>query len=658
MAERVTRAPRAKDSETAIELQPDPTAVAQPDMPPAAPPTLPVSAAALTMPAEAVVPPAKAVEAGPTIGPAAGLALHLPIPRVGSFAARTVADVVDRASHAAAARLTAGLSPAALTLAALDWSLHLASSPGKTMSLVESAWRKQAEFGRFALGCALGRSDQQACIEPAPQDRRFASADWRAPPYSLAAQAFLLTEQWWKEATTGVRGVSAHHERVAEFAARQLLDMMAPSNFPASNPDVIRHTIEEGGANLKRGMENFADDVARAIGGQPPSGTEAFTPGRTVAVTPGKVIFRNRLIELIQYEPSTATVRPEPILIVPAWIMKYYILDLSPENSMVRHLVDAGFTVFMISWKNPTEEDRDLGFEDYRTLGIEAALDAIEAVMPGRRVHATGYCIGGTLLATAAAAEPANGRGRFASHTFLAAQTDFHEAGELTLFIDESQLAFLEDMMWERGFLDTKQMAGAFQMLRSNDLVWSRMVREYMLGDRPAFNDLMAWNADATRMPFRMHTEYLKGLFLHNDLAEGRHRVGGRAVALEDIKVPIFAVGTETDHVAPWRSVYKIGLLTDTEVTFLLTSGGHNAGIVSEPGHVGRGGRRHYRMATKSRDDIYAEPDRWLEETPTAEGSWWPAWFAWLAARSGEPVPPPPMGPALAAAPGSYVHGE
>jgi polyhydroxyalkanoate synthase len=386
-------------------------------------------------------------------------------------------------------------------------------------------------------------------------------------------------------------------------------------------------------------------------------GAEAYEPGVNLAATPGKVVFRNRLIELIQYTPTTGTVRPEPLLIVPAWIMKYYILDLSAHNSMVRYLVDQGFTVFMISWKNPDAEDRDLTLNDYRQLGVMAALDAIAAIVPGPRVHAIGYCLGGTLLSIAAAAMARDEDDRLASVTLLAAQTDFTEAGELTLFINESQLAFLEDMMWEQGYLDSTQMAGAFQLLRSNDLVWSRLVHDYLMGERATINDMMAWNADTTRMPYRMHSEYLRRLFLDNDLAEGRYTVDGRPIAIQDIRAPIFAVGTETDHVAPWKSVYKINLLADVDVTFVLTKGGHNAGIVSEPGHD----HRHYRIATRPASGRHIPADDWLTMTPRRDGSWWPALADWLAGHSGAPVAPPSLGlPAmqgmLADAPGSYIH--
>ncbi len=367
------------------------------------------------------------------------------------------------------------------------------------------------------------------------------------------------------------------------------------------------------------------------------------------------MVFRNELIELIQYAPATGKVAAEPVLIVPAWIMKYYILDLSPENSLVRYLVGQGFTVFCISWRNPGREQRDVSLDDYRRLGVMAALDAVDGICGGEQIHAVGYCLGGTLLSIAASAMARDGDRRLKTVSLFAAQVDFEEPGELGLFIDESQVSLLEDLMWEEGYLDQRQMAGAFQMLRSNDLVWSRMVHEYMMGERQPMNDLMAWNADATRMPYRMHSEYLRKLYLGNDLSQGRFRVDGRPVHVEDISAPVFAVGTVTDHVAPWRSVFKLTYLFDTDVDFVLTSGGHNAGIVSEPGHRHRSYRRlEYRLGGP-----HADPDGWAESAPQIEGSWWPAWTDWLRGHSGRKVearkPGSKIFPPICAAPGTYV---
>jgi polyhydroxyalkanoate synthase len=563
--------------------------------------------------------------------------------------------VTDRMLHAVLGRMTSGISPAALVLAWTDWSLHLAQSPGKWVRLCDKALRKAARFGDYATRAAGGGC--APCIAPLPQDRRFSAEAWQRWPFNVIHQGFLLNQQWWHNVTTGIGGVSPHHEQVVSFVARQLLDMVSPVNFVATNPEVLQATMEQGGMNFARGAAHLADDWWRMLADLPPAGAQDFVPGRQVAVTPGRVVLRNRLIELIQYAPTTQDVHAEPVLIVPAWIMKYYILDLSPQNSLVKYLVDKGHTVFMISWHNPGEADRDLGMDDYLRLGVLAALDAVDAIVPHREVNAVGYCLGGTLLAIAAAWLAGRRDERLRSLTLLAAQTDFTEPGELSLFIDDSELNFLEDIMWRQGYLQTRQMAGAFQLLRSNDLVWSRIVNDYLLGKRAPMTDLMAWNADATRMPYRMHSEYLRRLFLKNDLFEGRYRVDGTPVALGDIRVPLFAVATETDHVAPWKSVHKIHLATDADVTFVLTSGGHNAGIVSEPGHPGR----HFRLAHRTDGDTYLAPEGWMAATPERAGSWWPAWAAWLASAGTGRTAPPAMGapaagyPPLAPAPGRYV---
>lgn len=321
-----------------------------------------------------------------------------------SYAVTAFSDIIDRSLHAAAARFTMGLSPAALAKAYMDWATHLAFSPGKRLQLVDKATRKAVRFANYAGRSALQAGNADCCIEPLPQDRRFAGEDWQKWPYNLMYQSFLLNQQWWHNATTGIRGVTKHHENMVEFVSRQILDMVSPSNFLPTNPEVLRQTISKGGTNLVSGFQNMMADWERATSGKKPPGTENFVVGRDVAVTPGKVIYRNRLIELIQYAPVTNKVRPEPVLIVPAWIMKYYILDLSPRNSLVKYLTEQGFTVFMISWKNPDPQDRDLGLDDYRTLGVMAALDAIRAIVPGQKVHSVGYCLGGTLLSIAAAA--------------------------------------------------------------------------------------------------------------------------------------------------------------------------------------------------------------------------------------------------------------
>jgi polyhydroxyalkanoate synthase len=569
-------------------------------------------------------------------------------------------ETFNRVTRAMIARMTQGTSPHAQGAAYFDWLSHLLRAPGRQLELAVQAFDSAVRLMRFAAHPSLGNAGELP-FPPAQMDHRFDHPSWKIQPYVLWQQAFLAQEDWWRSATREVRGMNPKNAARVGFMSKQFLDMVSPSNWPWLNPVVTERTIIEGGTNITRGFQHFVEDTFRTILMEPPVQRDGFRIGDNIAATPGEVVYRNDLIELIQYRPATKGTIAEPVLIVPAWIMKYYVLDLQAEHSFVRYLVERGFTVFMISWRNPTSADRDLTFDAYRTSGVMAALNAINTIVPEQKVHACGYCIGGTLLSIAAATMARDGDDRLATMTLLAAQTDFSEAGELMLFVDESQIAFLEDMMWDQGVLDTRQMAGAFRALRSDELVWSRMMREYLLGEREPATDLTAWNTDQTRMPYRMHSQYLRGLFLENRLTAGRYAVEGKVIALKDIEVPMFVVGTEADHIAPWRSVYKIHLFTDPELTFVLTNGGHNAGIVSEPGHRGR----HYNVATRRPGDRYIDSETWLGRSVQKDGSWWPEFASWLAERSApKRVPAPRMGAPerglvpLCPAPGTYVHQQ
>lgn len=550
--------------------------------------------------------------------------------------------ILDRKLHALQSRFTGGGSPTALALAFADWSAHAANAPFQTAA----ALRDGAEQWRRLASVVAGGPD---AIAAEAGDGRFDGAAWTLPPFRAMAQATLLGEAWWARLVATPPGVTSANRRLVAAAIAQALQQIAPSNFALTNPEVIAETRATGGANLVAGLRNFARDVGDA----PESGPGAYVVGRDLAATPGEVVFRNALIELIRYAPTTDVVDAEPVLIVPAWIMKFYILDLSPGNSLVRWLVAQGRTVFMISWRNPDAAMRDTSFDDYRTLGVMAALDAVSVICGPARIHGVGYCLGGTLLAIAAAAMARSGDDRLASLSLLAAQTDFADPGPLGLFITEDQLTFLEDVMQAQGYLDKAQMEAVFQALGADKLVWAHGVQAYLMGEVDAPFDLMAWNADGTRLPARMHGEYLRKLYLHNDLAAGRLEADGRPLQLGDVKPPMFVVGTEHDGVAPWRSVFKLHHLNDGALTFVLTSGGHNAGIVSEPGHP----RRHFRMRTREAEARTLGDAEWEAETPPQNGSWWPAWGAWLTEHStGGTIAPPPMGDgALGAAPGQYV---
>lgn len=554
------------------------------------------------------------------------------------------------------ARYTAGVSPFSMMEAWSDWMLHLSRAPGRQLELMEKATQNGLKLADFVVKKSIG-AEVEAPFRPSAYDHRFNSDKWAQMPYALWQQSALATQDWWEEATGDLRGVSPSNAERVGFLMRQMLDVVSPSNFPALNPEIVDETIRQRGMNLVEGMGHFGEDLLQTLSQTPKPVPEGFEIGKDLACTPGQVVYRNDLFELIQYSPTTDQVRPEPVLIVPAWIMKYYILDLSPENSLIRYLVGRGHTVFTMSWCNPTEDQAQLSLEDYRKRGVMQALEVINAVVPDRKIHATGYCLGGTILSIAAAKMAQMGDDRLASVSLFAAQVDFSEAGELLLFLDESQVAFLEDMMWAQGYLDRPQMSRAFASIRAEDLIYARAVRRYFLGQDDLPSDMIVWNDDTTRMPARMHSEYLRGLFLENRLTAGRFCVEDRIIALKDISVPIFAVGTEKDHIAPWKSVYKLRLFTETDLTFLLTGGGHNGGIVSQPGHK----RAHFRQSHWPEGALYEAPDHWLERAELQDGSWWPAWVNWLGQHSGEAVDPPAMGtpkagyPPLDAAPGRYI---
>ena len=567
-------------------------------------------------------------------------------------------DTLDRALRASMARLTAGVSLNSASTAWADWLSHLSRAPGRQAELAEKAAQNAWKLAFSAMGPASPLGAQSG-FEPEADDHRFDHPAWDHAPFNAWKQSFLAMEDWWAEATQEVRGMHRQNAERVAFMTHQMLDMASPSNSPFLNPKIIEKTMKTGGLNLLEGARNLADDVAREMVDAPQPESPQFRVGETIACTPGTVVYRNEILELIQYAPQTGKVRAEPVLIVPAWIMKYYILDLSPHNSLINYLVGQGFTVFAISWCNPGPELRDMSLDDYRRRGVMASLDAIGRIVPDAKVHACGYCLGGTILSIAAATMARDGDHRLASITLLAAQTDFTEAGELMLFLDESEIAYLEDMMWAQGYLDEKQMSGAFRALRARDLVWSRAIRRYFLDDDEAEFDISAWNADSTRMPYRMHSDYLRGLFLENRLTAGRFAVEGRVIALKDIDAPMFVLGTEKDHIAPWRSVYKVTLFTENDLTFVLTSGGHNGGILSEPGHP----HRHYRIGHRTPEKKYFDPVSWFESHDAVQGSWWTEWTAWLAAHSTKKLVEPPRAgapgnglPPLCPAPGTYVY--
>jgi len=592
---------------------------------------------------------------------------HAPLSAPGAHhRAEDSAQALDRQTTAAMARFWQGISPISLALAYTDWALHLWSSPGSQARLSRQTLAHGADWWADALRQPQVAAPAASLAEAAVQDPRFQSPAWQWWPWRGLATASKAWEAWWQEASS-LRGMQPHSREQMRFYGRQMLDMWSPSNWLWSNPQALQAAWTSRGQTLWKGMGLALGDFQPAASPAAPRVADDLQPGRGLATTPGQVVLRNGLIELIQYAPTTPRVQAEPVLIIPSCIMKYYILDLSPHNSLVRWLVGHGHTVYMVSWRNPDADDALLGMDDYVREGVLASLGHVQGATR-QPVHLMGYCLGGTFAAIAAAAlgggdaqvsraEGAPSRQAtavLASLSLLAAETDFTEPGEMGVLIDEAQVRLLEDMMAARGFLTGRQMAGSFQFLHSRELVWSSRTRRWLMGEEAVPNDLMAWNADVTRLPAVMHSQYLRSCFLNNDLAEGRYLFEGQPISLRDIRVPVFAVGTVKDHVAPWRSVYKIHRLVSAEVTFALTNGGHNAGIVSEPGHPGR----HFQLQTTGSGQPWRSPDEWQAAAPRQEGSWWPAWQAWLrahgrglAVKARVPKAHADLGPA----PGRYV---
>jgi polyhydroxyalkanoate synthase len=559
-----------------------------------------------------------------------------------------------RELRAQLAAVTGGLAPDDYAQAWWDWYLNLAQTPAKQTEIAKTAFDAALDNLTFGLRASTGQP-----VAPGPDDKRFAAPEWNQWPFNIMARGYLNWEQVVKQATSAVPGLSRHSADLVTFASQQALEAASPANYLLANPELLELTRAQSGQNLVAGFQNWLEDIDATLKHKAPAGNEAFRVGENVAVTPGKVVYRNELIEVIQYCATTPNVRAEPILIVPAWIMKYYILDLSPHNSLVRYLVEQGHTVFMISWKNPDAQDRNLGMDDYHNKGIREAMNAVGAIVPHAKIHAVGYCIGGTLLAIAAAELAREDDHRLASMTLFAAQTDFSEPGELSLFISPSQLSMLEAVMQKAGVLSSDKMGASFALLRARDLLWTPAINNYVKGNRDKPNDLMAWNSDGTRMPCRMHSEYLRQLYLQNDLAGGRFRVNGELITLAAISVPMFVLGTETDHVAPWKSTYKARALTRSpDYTFVLTSGGHNGGIVCGPVNP----KRRFRELTWHDAESSLDPELWMLEAALHQGSWWPQWQAWLAAHSGPcDAPLPNLGSQskgygiIGDAPGEYV---
>jgi len=487
-----------------------------------------------------------------------------------------------------------------------------------------------------------------------PNDKRFKHPDWSENAvFNYVKESYLVAAKSILSAVRDVKGMDETSARKVDFYTRQFVDAISPTNFVATNPEVLKATLDTGGQNLLRGLENLLSDLSRGDGRLSITMTDmkAFRLGENIATTPGKIVFQNNLMQLIQYAPTTTDVRKRPLLIIPPWINKFYVLDLQPKNSLIKWAVDQGHTVFVISWVNPDEKLAEKGFEDYMLEGPVAALDAIQRATGEPQVNAVGYCLGGTLLASTAAYLAANDDGRIASATYFVTLVDFSEVGDMAVFIDKEQLASLERRMRERGYLDAQDMSASFNMLRANDLIWSFVVNNYLLGKQQLPFDLLFWNSDSTRMPAAMHSFYLRKMYLENRLAEpGGITLAGTPIDLSRINIPSFILSTREDHIAPWKSTYAATRLYSGPIKFVLSASGHMAGVISAPGS---------KYGHWTNDDLPAGADQWLSGATSHQGSWWPVWDSWVTRLDDVRVPAREPGggnlPVIEDAPGSYV---
>jgi polyhydroxyalkanoate synthase len=537
----------------------------------------------------------------------------------------------------------------------LEMAQMMLVSPVKFAQAPLALWRGQLSVWQRSVANLWGHKVEPVIV-PEGSDKRFRHADWQEHfLFDFIKQSYLLTARWIQDVVGAAEGLDMKTKRKMEFYARQFVDALSPTNFLFTNPEVLRATIESGGENLLQGLSNLLSDLERGKGSLSIRTTDlsAFTLGVNVASTPGKVVYQNELMQLIQYTASTGSVFKTPLLIVPPWINKFYILDLRPENSLIKWWVDQGFTVFVISWVNPDGKLAEKNFENYLLEGTLKALEAIGQATGERKINAVGYCLGGTLLASTVAFLAASGsQDRITSCTFLTTLLDFARPGELEVFIDEEQIAALERFMERKGYLEGSQMAATFSMLRANDLIWSFFINNYLLGKNPFPFDLLFWNSDSTRMPARMHSFYLRQFYQRNLLRQpGGITLGGRPIELGKITVPAYFLSTVEDHIAPWKSTYEGSRLLSGPIRFVLGGSGHIAGVINPPAKA--------KYCYWTNGETHASLESWLEGAERSEGSWWADWLVWVKQHTGETVAARKPGAGKLAviedAPGAYV---